>query len=113
MAELLLLGFRSCRHKRCITHPVLWTVRVVNKKTEKVQGNLMIGDFLALGGSVPVHMVQTKDHQNRVWWLHTPANPALRSWRQEDEKFKVILGYIMSLRPSFVRPCLKKIIHIS
>lgn len=58
MAELLLLGFQSCRHKQCITHPVLRTVRVVNKKTEKVQGNLMIGDFLALASRVPVHVVQ-------------------------------------------------------
>lgn len=50
MAELLLLGFQSYRHKRCTTHPVLWTVHAVNKKIEKVQGNLMIGDFLVLGG---------------------------------------------------------------
>lgn len=59
------------------------------------------------------NVYKTKDHKNRVWWLHMPANPALRRWRQEDEKFKVSLGYIMSLRPSFVRPCLKKIIYIS
>lgn len=31
-------------------HPVLWTVHVVNKKIEKVQGNLMTCDFLVLGG---------------------------------------------------------------
>lgn len=27
---------------------------------------------------------------------HTPAVPVLEEWRQEDDKFKVSLGYIVS-----------------
>jgi hypothetical protein len=34
-------------------------------------------------------------------WLYTPVDPALRRQRQEDHKFKAILGYIE-------KPCLKK-----
>lgn len=36
-----------------------------------------------------------------VWWL-TPLLPALEKQRQEDEKFKVIFGYALSLKPARV-----------
>lgn len=34
------------------------------------------------------------------WW-HTPVNPALRKGRkEEDQKFKATLTYVVSLRPA-------------
>lgn len=35
-------------------------------------------------------------HKNQTW--HALVIPAFRRWRWEDPKFKVILGYIASLK---------------
>lgn len=41
--------------------------------------------------------------------VHARVNPTLRRWRLEDQKLKVILGYVVSFRPLWatMRPCLK------
>ena len=33
--------------------------------------------------------------QHQMQW-HTPVIPALEKWKQEDRKFKAILGYVES-----------------
>lgn len=44
-------------------------------------------------GSSPIHT-------NQEWW-HTPIISALGRQRQDNQKFKAILGYILSLRPAW------------
>ena len=34
-------------------------------------------------------------------WLNVPLIPALGRWRQEDQEFKVTLGYMVTFRLSF------------
>lgn len=36
----------------------------------------------------------------RAWW-HRPIILALETWRVENQKFKVTLGYIVNLRPAW------------
>lgn len=39
-------------------------------------------------GSVPQHY--------KIWaWCHTPVNPGLERWRQEDQKFNFILSFFI------------------
>jgi hypothetical protein len=42
-----------------------------------------------------------KYKRNWAWWF-MPLDPALKRLRQEDIKFKVIVGYIVSSRPAWV-----------
>lgn len=42
--------------------------------------------------------VNLQDHINEEWW-YIPIILEQRRYRQEDQRSKVILGYIVSLRP--------------
>lgn len=49
-----------------------------------------------------------QDIINQAWW-HIPATPALGKRKEEDHKPKVILGYIVGLRPAWTAwDCFKK-----
>lgn len=37
-----------------------------------------------------------------------PAVSAFRMGKQEDQEFQIILGYLVSMKPVYTRPCLKK-----
>ena len=47
-----------------------------------------------------------------LWWSG-PVIWAIKRKRQEDERFKVILGYIMGLMPSqgYMKPCMYACMH--
>lgn len=57
------------------------------------------GKVAELRASFLVHSLEFNHqcHDTCVWW-HTPAAPTLEKWRQGDQKFKVSLGYLVSLR---------------
>jgi hypothetical protein len=43
----------------------------------------------------------------RTWW-YIPVIPELRSWKQEDQKFKAIFRYMVSLRTFWARDPVSK-----
>lgn len=58
----------------------------------------MVGEFVEYLVRTNLAGFDPHDHINCVW-MRAFAVPALGSQKEEDQKFKIILGYKTSLRP--------------
>lgn len=68
----------------------------------------MYGDVVQLVEGFACHKTKPLHHVHWMWWqmpvisaLRTEVNLSTQNWGEEDQKFRVNLSYIVSLKPGW------------